>query len=158
MLLSCCGNHMLLCGKSQVLRVWMCDLWALNEGYGLILRGLLSVSVNGDGARWMTGHIGLCDSLCVRDFHYFWCAVLWLWSDLIKWVMLCWGMSRMSDDVGYIPEFIAHYSGAAIKKGRSWSEPNSLGVNAFMWPFCEARMEFMCVRSLRSLVMAENYV
>ena len=62
---------------------------------------------------------------------------------MIKRVVLLWGMSRVSDDVGYMPEFIAHYSGAAIKKGGNWSGPNSPVGNAFMRSFGKARMKFM---------------
>ena len=50
----------------------------------------------------------------------------------------------MSDDVGYMPGFVAHYLGAAIGKGGNLSEPDSPVGHALTWPFCKACMRFMC--------------
>ena len=53
-------------------------------------------------------------------------------------------MPGVSDDVGYMPGFVAHYLGAAIGKGGNGNGPEPLAGSTLMWFFCEAHMELMC--------------
>ena len=83
---------------------------------------------------WDAYELVMATLSCYVENHRY-SVVLRFWVDLIKGVMLFWGMLRMSGDVGYMPGFAAHYWGAAIGKGGKGNGPKPLAGSALMWFF-----------------------